>query len=120
MPHSTSGESAFRTLDVAIIGSGIGGLAAALALRRAGHKVRLYERYDFAGEVGASLSVASNGSRWLIKWDLDMDAVQPVILKKLIMHEWESGKVKNEYPLGDYEARFGTVSMRLELDVYGT
>jgi salicylate hydroxylase len=103
-------EAGLRPLDVAIIGSGIGGLSAALALRRAGHKVRLYERYDFAGEVGASLSVASNGSRWLIKWDLDMDAVQPVVLKKLIMHEWESGKVVNEYPLGDYKAKFGTAS----------
>lgn len=34
----------------------------------AGHKVSLYERYDFAGEVGASLSCAKNGSMWLHEW----------------------------------------------------
>lgn len=95
-------------LDVAVIGAGLGGLCTALALRRAGHNVTLYERYDFAGEVGASLSVASNGSRWLLNWDLDIDAVKPVILHKLVMHEWETGQVINEYGLGDYKEKFGT------------
>ena len=99
-----------KTLDVAIIGSGLGGLSAAIALRRQGHRVTVYERYDFANEVGASLSVASNGSRFLEQWKVDIPAVKPVILKKLIMHEWESGEVKGEYGLGDYKARFGTVS----------
>ncbi|KAJ9656804.1 hypothetical protein H2198_004692 [Neophaeococcomyces mojaviensis] len=102
------GSAGHKPLDVAVIGAGLGGLCAALSLRRAGHNVTLYERYDFAGEVGASLSVASNGSRWLLNWDLDIDAVKPVVLKKLVMHEWESGNIINEYSLGDYKAKFGT------------
>lgn len=65
-------------LQVAIIGAGLGGLAAAVALRRQGHAVTVYERYDFAGEVGASLSAASNGSRFLEEWGIDVKAAKPV------------------------------------------
>lgn len=51
----------WKPLDIAVVGGGIGGLAASIALRRAGHKVTIYERADFAGEVGASISCAANG-----------------------------------------------------------
>jgi salicylate hydroxylase len=65
-------------LQIAIIGAGLGGLGAAVALRRQGHAVTVYERYDFAGEVGASLSAASNGSRFLEEWGVDVKAAKPV------------------------------------------
>ncbi|KAK0385628.1 hypothetical protein NLU13_6805 [Sarocladium strictum] len=95
-------------LSIGIIGSGLGGLSAAIALRRAGHHVTLYERYDFGGEVGASLSVASNGSRFLEEWDVDIPAAKPVILRDLIRHDYSTGAVQGTYPLGDYRERFGT------------
>ena len=66
--HGTTEPPLCHPLDIAIVGSGLGGLAAAIALRRAGHRVTIYERYDFGGEVGASLSCASNGSRFLEEW----------------------------------------------------
>lgn len=96
------------TFSIAIIGSGLGGLSAAVALRRQGHQVTIYERYDFGGEVGASLSVASNGSRLLQEWDVDIRSAKPVILRSLIMHDWQSGEVTSTYDLGDYRSRFGT------------
>ncbi|CAI7588912.1 unnamed protein product [Penicillium pancosmium] len=95
-------------LQIAIIGAGLGGLGAAVALRRQGHAVTVYERYDFAGEVGASLSAASNGSRFLEEWGVDVKAAKPVILKQLIMHNWSDGEVQSTYPLGDYKSKFGT------------
>ncbi|KND86841.1 6-hydroxynicotinate 3-monooxygenase [Tolypocladium ophioglossoides CBS 100239] len=94
-------------LDMAIVGSGLGGLAAAIALRRAGHRVTIYERYDFGGEVGASLSCASNGSRFLQEWGVDVAAAKPVVLRSLIRHDWTTGQVSGVYPLGDYRERFG-------------
>jgi len=99
---------AFKPLEVAVIGSGLGGLSAAISLRRQGHSVTIYERRDFGGEVGASLSCASNGSKFLEEWDIDTSAAKPVILRSLIMHDWQSGEVINQYGLGNYKAKFGT------------
>jgi salicylate hydroxylase len=50
----------FTSLDVAIIGAGLGGLAAAISLRRSGHRCTIYERRDLASEVGNSISCAKS------------------------------------------------------------
>ena len=110
--NSTPEHAAWRQLSIAIVGGGIGGLAAATALRRAGHRCTVYERAHYAGEVGASISCAANGTRWLHKWGVDVAAGRPVILRKLIWHEWETGAEGNVYDLGDYEQRWGEVSVR--------
>jgi salicylate hydroxylase len=44
--------------DIAIIGGGIGGLTAALALQRAGFAVRVYEQAPQLTEVGAGISLS--------------------------------------------------------------
>ncbi|ATY65729.1 Aromatic-ring hydroxylase [Cordyceps militaris] len=93
--------------DIGVVGAGLGGLSAAIALRRAGHRVTLYERFAFDGEVGASLSLASNGSRFLAAWGVPVSAARPVVLRSLVRHDWASGAVISTYPLGDYRARFG-------------
>ena len=45
---------------IAIIGGGIGGLVAGIALRKAGQDVTLYERAPEFGEVGAGISMSPN------------------------------------------------------------
>ncbi|UPK99960.1 hypothetical protein LCI18_010895 [Fusarium solani-melongenae] len=56
------------TLTIAIVGGGIGGLAAAIALRQhPGIQVQVYERASEFHEVGALIGLAPNGLRTLEK-----------------------------------------------------
>ncbi|MBE7180110.1 MAG: FAD-dependent monooxygenase [Terriglobus roseus] len=107
--HEQSNGSGWRCLNIGIVGGGIGGLAAAISLRRAGHHVTIYERADFAGEVGASISCAANGTRWLHEWDVDVASGDPVILRTLINRDWETGEPVSVYDLDDYGERWGHV-----------
>jgi salicylate hydroxylase len=52
--------------DVVVVGAGIGGLAAALALLRAGQRVRVHEQVAELGEVGAGLSITPNAGKALV------------------------------------------------------
>ncbi|GAB7332725.1 hypothetical protein MBLNU13_g04470t1 [Cladosporium sp. NU13] len=99
----------WRKLNVGVVGGGIGGMCVAIALRRSGHDVVIYERSDFAGEVGASVSCAANGTRWLHEWEVDVAKGDPVILKQLINRDWKTGEPVSEYSLDDYEERWGHV-----------
>jgi salicylate hydroxylase len=51
--------------SVAIVGAGLGGLTAALALLRTGWRVRVYEAAPVLGEVGAGISIAAGTGRGL-------------------------------------------------------
>ncbi|MEL7188186.1 MAG: FAD-dependent monooxygenase [Pseudomonadota bacterium] len=46
--------------NIAIIGGGIGGIVAGIALQKAGQSVRIYERAPEFGEVGAGISMSPN------------------------------------------------------------
>ena len=48
-------------MNIAIVGCGIGGMAAALALKRAGHEVTIYEAFDTARPLGAGLLLQPTG-----------------------------------------------------------
>lgn len=47
--------------DIAVAGCGPAGLAAALLLRRAGHRVRLYERFEAPRPIGSGLMLQPTG-----------------------------------------------------------
>jgi salicylate hydroxylase len=55
-------------LDIAILGSGIAGLAAAICLRRAGHTVTIYERTELSNEVGAAMNLPPKAVHLLREW----------------------------------------------------
>lgn len=52
-------------MKAVVAGAGIGGVTAALALRKAGWDVEVLERALELGEVGAGLSIAPNALRAL-------------------------------------------------------
>jgi 2-polyprenyl-6-methoxyphenol hydroxylase-like FAD-dependent oxidoreductase len=53
---------------ITIIGGGIGGLSAAIALTRAGFPCHVYERAPLLREVGAAISLWPNATRILQSW----------------------------------------------------
>ena len=60
-----------HTLHVGIIGAGMGGLSAAIALVRGGVKVTMLEAATELGEIGAGIQIFPNVSRYLIRWEVD-------------------------------------------------
>ena len=50
-----------RILDVAVVGAGVAGLAAATMLARAGHRVAVFERFDRPAPVGSGLMLQPTG-----------------------------------------------------------
>ena len=51
------------TLRIAVIGGGIGGLTAAVALLQAGFDVHVYEQAPELTEVGGGINMAPNATR---------------------------------------------------------
>jgi len=97
------------TLRVAVIGGGIGGLSAALALLREGFDVQVYEQASRFGEIGAGIQISPNASRLLYRYGLaaamDRYAVRP---RAVHQKRWDDGRTLQRAVLGpEVEARFG-------------
>ncbi|KAI1383706.1 FAD/NAD(P)-binding domain-containing protein [Hypoxylon trugodes] len=58
-------------LHVVIVGAGLGGLGAAIAILLVGHDVTVLESASEIGEIGAGIQVLPNSSRILISWGLE-------------------------------------------------
>lgn len=80
MPPSTipSSDGTSCTGTAAVVGGGIAGLCAAVALRRAGWKVSIYERSKFKNEVGAGITVPPNAGLVLRHLGFDFEKARPV------------------------------------------
>ncbi|HEX6520480.1 MAG TPA: FAD-dependent monooxygenase [Streptosporangiaceae bacterium] len=96
-------------LQVAVIGAGIGGLAAAAELSRRGIAVDVYEQARELREVGAGLHLGSNGTRLLHRLGLSERlrevAVRPAAIE---IRSWNDGSVLSRQPMGaQWESEFG-------------
>jgi len=61
---------------VAIVGAGIGGLAAGVALSRAGIEVAVCERAELLSDLGAGISLFHNALLVLRRWELDRAVIE--------------------------------------------
>ncbi|HKF99190.1 MAG TPA: NAD(P)-binding protein, partial [Xanthobacteraceae bacterium] len=86
---------------MAIVGGGIGGLTAALALLRQGIDVDIYEQAPELKEVGAGVQISSNGTRVLYALGLQ-EAVERVssmpTAKEIRL--WSTGQTWKLFDLG--------------------
>ncbi|OAP62772.1 hypothetical protein AYL99_01999 [Fonsecaea erecta] len=62
------------SLQIIVVGGGICGLSTAIALRRAGHHVTVYEKYPANADAGAGIVVGANAVKILKQWGLDLEA----------------------------------------------
>ena len=87
-------------LRIGIIGAGIGGLSAALALRQAGFEVDVYEQAAELTEVGGGINMAPNAMRVLRRLGLgpglDRDGVRPLLTHQ---RRWQDGRTLQQAPL---------------------
>jgi 2-polyprenyl-6-methoxyphenol hydroxylase-like FAD-dependent oxidoreductase len=82
-----------QSRGVVIIGGGIGGLCAAIALRQAGLEVAVYERAEAYRPVGAGLSLWPNAMRAFEALGLAREvAGVGAAWRETVMHRWD-GKV---------------------------
>jgi salicylate hydroxylase/6-hydroxynicotinate 3-monooxygenase len=95
-----------KKLSIAIVGAGMGGLAAAATLRQVGVDVQVYEQAQRFARIGAGIQMLPNSSRVLrgigVEAKLRNTAFEPY---SHLNRVWDTGEVKRELPMP--ESLFG-------------
>ncbi|HZQ60033.1 MAG TPA: FAD-dependent monooxygenase [Casimicrobiaceae bacterium] len=83
-----------RNLRIGIVGAGLGGLVAAIAARRAGFDVTVYEQAPVFSEIGAGIQIAPNAVKVLRALDLE-DGLRRfgAMPEHHVGRSWKSGRV---------------------------
>ncbi len=95
-----------KDLKILIAGAGLGGLAAACALTKAGHRVEVYEQAPQLGEVGAGIQVSANATHALRDIGV-LDEILKVAVKPgaYVFRAWDTGEVLQRFALSEEHER---------------
>ena len=86
---------------IAIVGAGIGGLAAAALLSRDGHRVTVVEAARELGEVGAGIQMSPNGVRVLHRLGLGSSAREiGCTPDRIVIRRWQDDAELMTMPMG--------------------
>jgi 2-polyprenyl-6-methoxyphenol hydroxylase-like FAD-dependent oxidoreductase len=104
-----------RELRVAIVGAGIGGLTAAIALAQRGIDAQVYEQAREIKEVGAGIGLGPNAIKVLRALGIEASVKQRgMIPEKIIGRDWSTGGVVFTVPVGaEAESRYGAANVNL-------
>ncbi|KAL5364226.1 hypothetical protein BJX96DRAFT_156961 [Aspergillus floccosus] len=95
------------SLDIAVVGGGIAGLAAALYLQQSGHRITIFERAPVFKEAGFAVSIAPNGTKVLTALRFDYARAKAVDCLKIDVNCGITLKPIVDIPLGDHLKRWG-------------
>ena len=98
-----------QPLSIAVVGAGIGGLAAAAALRRTGHDVSVFEQAHAFARVGAGIQQSPNAVKVLRKLGLE-DRLRELAFRpdSSLNRKSDTGEITWERMLGvAVEAKYG-------------
>ena len=104
-------------LNIGLVGGGIGGLTAAIALQARGHEVTVYEQAAGYARVGADVNLTPNTVRAL-------DGLGPAVAQGIRAHaarptfrisrDWDTGLETSRLPMGDAaEQRYGAPQLTI-------
>jgi 2-polyprenyl-6-methoxyphenol hydroxylase-like FAD-dependent oxidoreductase len=96
-------------IPILIIGGGIGGMTAALALARAGFAAHIVERSPEFGEIGAGIQLAPNALRILDGLGVLPELMAPAVrLGRLVLMHADTGEHLTTVNFGEpFERRYG-------------
>ncbi|KAJ7692941.1 hypothetical protein B0H17DRAFT_513189 [Mycena rosella] len=81
-----------QPLSISVVGAGIAGLAAAIALRRNGHVVQIFESAAVTAEIGAAIVVPVNSQRVLEKFGYSEENLRAVHFDAAVGYDSKGGK----------------------------
>ncbi len=101
-----------RAPRIAIVGGGVGGLAAALALERHGAEIVVCEQSPALNEIGAGLNLSPNALLALRVLGVE-DAVIALGCESdfLIIRSWKSGRIISRMRRGAFRQQFGAPNL---------